>query len=429
MMALGFAPQLAAGEMAATPVGVTAEDRMAIIETIASVFERYYPDPEMTTNMLDALRAESARGAYAEYTDLHAFTSRLTSDMRSVSHDDHITVWPFEPIPDDLREETSLGSAEDNYGFRRVELLPGNIGYIQLTSFHNPRTAGPTAIAAMNFVAHCDALIIDLRSNGGGDERMARFVSSYLFDRATHLTNVEVPSEDRVQQDWTLEWVPGPRMADVSVYILLNKLSYSSAEHLAFALQQAGRAVVVGERTRGGAHAVKYLSFPEVSVNIRVPYTTDVAPDTGATYVTGVVPDVPASTDDAFAAAKARAISDLLESETDGRNRFVLEWHLARYLAELQPIVLDESALLEYAGSYDESVVFLDCGLLFLQREGRPKRALVPLGDDEFSFRSPAFAHYRVRFTRDETGHVAGMYTHDSDGDSYPVERRSASPR
>ena len=165
------------------------------------------------------------------------------------------------------------------------------------------------------------------------------------FDRATHLTDVEVASENRVQQDWTLEWVAGPRMADIPVYILLNKLSYSSAEHLAFALQQAGGAVVIGERTRGGAHAVTYLSFPQVNLNIRVPYTTDVAPDTRATYVIGVVPDVAASTGDAFAAANVRAISDLLETETAGRKRFVLEWQLARSLAELQPVALDEPAL------------------------------------------------------------------------------------
>jgi C-terminal processing protease CtpA/Prc len=45
---------------------------------------------------------------------------------------------------------------------------------------------GPTVIVAMGFVAHTDALIFDLRQNGGGQPAMVTLIASYLFDKPTH---------------------------------------------------------------------------------------------------------------------------------------------------------------------------------------------------------------------------------------------------
>lgn len=403
---------------------VTARQRAAVLEKVFQIFERYYPDPALNREMTARLKQDEAHGAYDEYTDMATFTARLTKDMRSVSKDNHITVWPYEKLPDDLAEETKLGSPDDNYGFKKVEVLPGNIGYIKLTYFGNTRTAAPTAIAAMNFVAHCDALIFDLRSNGGGDESMARLLWSYLFPKGTRLVDEEVPSEHRVQQVRTLEWVPGPRLPDVPVYVLLNKLSYSCSEYMAFALQQAGRALVVGERTRGGSHAVKYLSFPEVGVNIRVPYTTTVVPDTQKSYTGGVVPDLSASTWTALPTAAAKAVSTILPRVEDPEKRSKLEWAFTAYQAELGPAVLDAAALRAYAGVYGDYEVMPGFGRLYLKREGRPLRALVPLGDDDFMFENPELVHYRVKFTRDRKNRIEAFHFHDGDGEAYPPERR-----
>jgi hypothetical protein len=424
LLALSLASSAAADEKA--PLGpLIAGGREAVIDKISEIFGRYYPDPALTEKMVAQLKQEEAAGAFDRYTDMAAFASRLTKDMRAISKDDHITVWPYEPLPEDLAAETRLGSPGDNYGFKKVELLPGNIGYIRMTYWANPRMAAPTAIAAMNFVAHCDALIFDLRSNGGGDDIMADFLSSYLFSERTHISDILVPSEGRLQQDWTLEWVPGPRLPDVPVCILLNRLSYSASEAFAFRLQQCGRALVVGERTRGGAHAVKYMSFPEVGVNIRVPYTTDVKPGTQESYIEGIMPDIPASSESALSAAAVRAVSDILASEPDKSNRFALEWALASYKVELEPVVLDPAALGKFAGSYGDAKVILACERLYLQRKDRRKQALVPLGDDDFKFADPDLAHYRVKFTRDLKNRIDGLFIHDGDGDSYPPMKRA----
>ncbi|MGP8244666.1 MAG: S41 family peptidase [Bryobacteraceae bacterium] len=101
----------------------------------------------------------------------------------------------------------------DNCAFERVERLPPNIGYLKFNGFADRQVCGPTATAAMNFLGHVDALIVDLRDNGGGDPRMVAYVSSYLFDKATHLNDLYNRKEDSTTQFWTLPYVSGPTLA------------------------------------------------------------------------------------------------------------------------------------------------------------------------------------------------------------------------
>ncbi|WHO94453.1 hypothetical protein [Xanthomonas campestris] len=56
-----------------------------------------------------------------------------------------------------------------NFAFDKVQRLPGNIGYEKFRLFAYPYLAAATASSATDFVANTDALIIDLRDNGGGD--------------------------------------------------------------------------------------------------------------------------------------------------------------------------------------------------------------------------------------------------------------------
>ena len=85
----------------------------------------------------------------------------------------------------------------ENCLFDKVERLPSNIGYVKFNAFLDPELCGPTAIAAMNFLAHVDAIIFDLRDNGGGDPKMIALISTYLFDEPTHLNDLYNRKEDK----------------------------------------------------------------------------------------------------------------------------------------------------------------------------------------------------------------------------------------
>ncbi len=117
----------------------------------------------------------------------------------------------------------------NNYGFRRVELLPGNVGYIKFDVFDGIKEAQEVAAEALASVAECDALIFDLRDNGGGSPEMIQFISSYLFDEPTHLNSFYDRLSNKTSETWTLQEIPGKRFAaDLPVYVLTSSYNNSS---------------------------------------------------------------------------------------------------------------------------------------------------------------------------------------------------------
>jgi retinol-binding protein 3 len=137
-----------------------------------------------------------------------------------VSHDKHLHV-NFSPVklpPDQPDGGGPTPEAEgrlrkemehDNCGFRKVEILPGNIGYLKFDMFGDAGHLRPTLVAAMGFLAHVDAIIYDMRENGGGDPKMVAMACTYLFDKPTHLNDLYDRKEDKTTQYWTLPYVPG----------------------------------------------------------------------------------------------------------------------------------------------------------------------------------------------------------------------------
>ena len=90
----------------------------------------------------------------------------------------------------------------------------------------------PTATAAMSFLANVDAIIIDLRENGGGDPRMVALISTYLFSRPTHLNDLWERKTESTQQYWTLPYVAGKRLEGKPAYVLTSKRTFSGATKL-----------------------------------------------------------------------------------------------------------------------------------------------------------------------------------------------------
>src|SRR5262249_14549182 len=150
-----------------------------------------------------------------------------------------------------MRERT----ARMNAGFVKVERLPGNVGYLELTGFMSPEEAARPAAAAMNFLAATDALIIDLRKNGGGSPPTVALVCSYFFgEEPVHLNSLYWRKGDRTEEFWTRKAVEGPRYLNKEVYVLTSKRTFSGAEEFTYNLKNLKRATVVGETTGGGAH-------------------------------------------------------------------------------------------------------------------------------------------------------------------------------
>ena len=159
------------------------------------------------------------------------------------------------PSPDEIAR-MSQQMKRNNCAFEKVEILPGNIGYVKFNGFMDAATCAPTVVAAMGFVAYTDALIFDLRDNGGGDPAMVTLIASYVFDKPTHLNDLYNRKEDTTRQFWTFSYVPGERLVKQPVFVLTSKGTFSGAEEFTYDLKNQKRATIVGETTGGGAHPV-----------------------------------------------------------------------------------------------------------------------------------------------------------------------------
>lgn len=314
----------------AIPPGAKEEDitldaarRKSVIDGAIAQLKENYIYSEGAQEMADAVLAHQKAGDYDKITDGSTFATKLTDDMRAVSHDRHLHVnyAPFKippehdngPSPDDeasFRKELE----HQNCGWHKVEILPGNIGYVKFDEFAPPEWCGPTVVAAMGFLAHTDAVIFDLRENGGGDPKMVDMVVSYLFDKPTHINDLYYRHGDKTTQYWTLPYVPGTRMAKQPVYVLTSKRTFSGGEEFCYDLKTQKRATLVGEATGGGAHPVSGHRIDD-HFQIGVPEGRPINPVTQKDWEgTGVEPDVAVKADEALTTAEKLAGDKLREA-------------------------------------------------------------------------------------------------------------------
>lgn len=321
----GHPPTVGTFGLRALPPGAVLEnvtmdvaERKRVIDGVNSELKEYYVEPALAQQMADALKMHENKGDYDAISDGDAFAARLTKDLQDVSHDKHLRVdfSPFkipprrEPTPED-EARFHQQMEHDNCAFAKVEILPNNIGYVKFDGFMDASFCGPTVVAAMGFVAHADAIIFDLRQNGGGQPAMVTLIASYLFDKPTHLIDIYNRKEDSTAQNWTLSYLPGPRLTKQPVFVLTSKRTFSGAEEFAFDLKNQKRATIVGETTGGGAHPVSGHAVADYFM-VGVPFAKSLDPGTKTNWEgTGVEPDVKVAADDALATAEKLAMEKI----------------------------------------------------------------------------------------------------------------------
>ncbi len=303
-------------------VTMDAAERKKVIDGVDIDLKEYYVEPATAQQMADALKMHQTKGDYDAISDGDAFAARLTKDLQDVSHDRHLRVdfSPFkmpprtEPSPED-EARFHQQMEHDNCAFDKVEILPNNIGYVKFDGFMDASFCGPTVVAAMGFVAHADAIIFDLRHNGGGQPVMVTLIASYLFDKPTHLIDIYNRKENSTTQNWTLSYLPGPRLTKQPVFVLTSKRTFSGAEEFAFDLKIQKRATIVGETTGGGAHPVSGHTVADYFM-VAVPFAKSLDPVTKTNWEgTRVEPDVKVPAADALATAEKLSLEKTRSKE------------------------------------------------------------------------------------------------------------------
>ena len=297
-----------------------------VVGQVRALIQTHYLYPDVAATVSRVLAEGLGEGRYP--ADEPSLATAVTADLQSVNGDKHLRLLyhadalPPRPPGDDTEEYAAMARWADQTcgGVACVRRLAGNVGYLELQPVLFPAVlAGEIITAAMSLLATTDVLIIDLRHCLGGEPGMAVFLVSYLWDHEpAELSGLRERKDNRLKQAWTLPYVPGRRFGKVKpVYVLTSASTFSGGEQLSYDLQQLGRGTIIGERTRGGAHAREgFPVHPHLEATISV--AEAVNPKTGGNWEgTGVAPDIQTTAGQAHNTAYELALRDVIAADGD----------------------------------------------------------------------------------------------------------------
>ncbi len=435
IFSLSTLPSLAqTKEEAAEPPALDAKMRAEVVKGVGELMVKLYIFADKAKEMEALITKKLQEGQYDKIDDVQAFARALTEDLRSVTKDRHIRVIYGPEIVKRIRARESQ-SADDrekwrlqalkeerkgNFGFEEVKILDGNIGYLDLRGFSGFSEAAETGIAAMNFLANADAVIIDLRRNGGGSPEMIQLISSYFLKDRTHLNSFENRGEDTLEQYWSFHFVPGRPMFDSDLYILTSQRTFSAAEEFTYNMKNLKRATIVGETTGGGAHpgGTKIVND---SFLVWVPTGRAVNPITKTNWEgTGIAPDIAVESDKALEKARTSALEKMMKAAPDAEAKARLQWALNDLRAKAEPAKVEEAVLKRYVGRYSEGEIALENGRLYVLAQGRKLR-LIPLSPTYFVPEDDS--ELQVEFVLDREGKEYEAVGYFRDGEKERMRR------
>jgi hypothetical protein len=294
---------LTAGHAMAQSTSLAKGEKEAVVETVGDLLMVNYVFPDRAAQAKVKITSALAAGDYDEIADASIFAQRLTADLQAVTHDKHMRI--FAAFGE--RAPSGVPQPPSNAGFVRVDRLKGNIGYIKLLGFPPPGPFNLAADQAMADLLSTDALIIDMRDNGGGNPDSVAYLCSFFFDPKTpvHINNLIYrkpgTNEFTTTEFWTKS-VTTPYLGK-PVYILTSKRTFSGGEEFVNDLKVQRRAKVFGETTRGGANPGGELRINS-RFSIFIPNGRAENPVTKTSWEgTGVTPNVAVDEKQAFQAA------------------------------------------------------------------------------------------------------------------------------
>lgn len=413
-----------------------AAEQKAVVEALAKSLEDHYVFPKEAKEMAQLIRQKLEKGAYHDKTDALVFADQLTTDIRAINQDLHLRV-NYNPnrakalrqppsTNDNPARNNSPRRNRNNFGFQEVKMLEGNIGYLDLRGFFPPSLAGETATAAMNFLSNADAIIFDLRNNGGGSPAMIQLLTSYLYsarDRI-HLNSFYNRPTDDTTQTWTLPYVPGKRNPEAEVLVLTSGFTFSAAEEFSYNLKHLNRATLVGETTGGGAHPGGTHAIDQNFVAF-IPNGRAINPNTHTNWEgTGVKPHVEIASDKALEKAHYLALKKLREKAETEADQQYFDWYKDIIHAKTNPIKPHPDKWKAYAGTYGPRKLSFENNQLYYQRTGRAKTKLKALSQSSFMIEGVGYFKMEVE-EKDGAYYLIAKY---QDGRVERVKKEAVKP-
>lgn len=299
---------------------MTKEDKEKIISDINALLLKQYLFPLVAEKIITVLDEKFKNGLYDNINDPLDFSNIITQDLQSINNDLHLKL-KYDPdnkigrLKPNLKNLIAI-SRKENFGFEKIEILKGNIGYLKMNKFENPIFAGDTLTSAMNFLGNTDALIIDIMNNPGGNIPMGELIASYFFNDRIHLSSFDFREYDITHHTYTYPYVYGQQYLNKDLYILISKKSASLAEGFAYELKYLKRAIIIGEQSAGAAHSGSYKNIGDFKVYM--PTGRPINPNTKTNWEgVGVIPHIKISKRDTITTAHLLALKKLYSGSKD----------------------------------------------------------------------------------------------------------------
>lgn len=285
----------------AQQTALSAEDKEQTIDELSRLMNDFYVFPAVAKNTEEHLRKQLKEGHFNAFESQEAFADALTASVQSINKDKHMRIRanrPYEALestPERMLEERlhQINRVKQfNGGFNTVQLLEGNVAYLDIRAFAGLEQAKELTDAYMKLMARADAVIIDLTQNGGGSPRMVQYLCSYFFDQKLHLNSLYWRQGDHTEEYWTLDEVGGTKMPNIPLFVLLGEQTFSGAEEFSYNMQTQKRATLVGQTSGGGANPGRSMRLNE-HMSVFIPTGRAINPITKTSWEgTGVVPEV-----------------------------------------------------------------------------------------------------------------------------------------
>lgn len=303
---------------------VTDKEKTEVINNLCTLVKNEYVIAEtgdiISKKIIENLKA----GKYNAIKNVHQMCDVLIPDLRAISKDEHFGM-AYSPqyvrdIQTTLSKTDSLEmekaqvkeGQKNNFGFKELSILEGNIGYLNFTAFHELRHTKVTITAAMNFISNTEAIIIDLRNNTGGSLDMPPYLASYFLSDDKQVLLQFIDRNNKVSSKTeTTQQLDGKRLFGKPLYILTSNETVSAAEAFIYALKNRKAAIIIGETTKGAANPNEAKVLNE-NFLVFLPNYRPIDPLTGTNWEgTGIQPDIKVIADKAKETAHIYAIENI----------------------------------------------------------------------------------------------------------------------
>ncbi len=326
------------GESRNAAFELTDQVKSSTINELIKQMNDVYVVPDIAKKIEAELKKWMTTDEYKAQKDPVQFAAKVNEIIKGQVTDAHLR-FRYHPNALPPRQSPREPSAEEikraerevkflNADFHKVERLRGNIGYIAFNSFQDPADMARPVEAAMKFLADTDAMIVDLRNNGGGHPSGVQLFCSYFFsEKPVHLNSIEFRRGNKIDKTdfFTLAKVAGPRYLNKPLYVLTSKRTGSGAEECSYNFQQLKRGTIVGSSTWGGANPGGVARLGD-HFSCFIPSGRAINPYTKTNWEgTGVKPDIDIAPEKALKHAQLLALKELIAAEKDPEIKADLE--------------------------------------------------------------------------------------------------------